>query len=96
MLQTNQHLNKLAAMCSDYIARGMLLAEHTPGRGILLILGPNQAGINNIDANDDDGGPVEEENIDGHVFLAYTCGTSIYLSEQPNLIFSSMQLSMGP
>ena len=93
MLHMIQHLDKLAAMHSDYVAHGMLPAGHTPGRGISLILG---AGINNVDADDDDGGPVEEENVGGHVSLACTCGKSVYLSERPSLISSSMQLSAGP
>ena len=93
MLHTIQRLEKLAAMRSDYVARGMLPAGHTSGRGISLILG---AGINNVDADNDDGGPVEEENVGGHVSLARTCGKSVYWSEWPSLIFSSAQLSTGP
>lgn len=100
MLHTIQRLEKLAAMNTDYIARGMLPAGHTPGRGISLILGSHQAGINNMDADDDDGGPIEEENVDGHVSLARTCGESVFLSErlqlEPILKISSTQLSTGP
>ena len=93
MLTINQRLDKLAAMCGNFIARGMLPAGHPTGRNVSLILGPHQVGINNIDAEDDDEGPVEEENVDGHVSLACTRGTSISASEQPVLTFSSAQLS---
>jgi hypothetical protein len=96
MLQTNQRLDKLAAMRSDYIARGMLPAGHIPGRGTSLILGPHQVGTNNAGDDDNDEGPIEEENVDGHVSLASTCGKSIPLGEQLSLIFSSAQLSTGP
>jgi hypothetical protein len=77
MLHTIQRLEKLAAMNINYIARGMLPAGHTPGRGISLVQGPHQVGINNVDADGDDGGPVEEENVEGHVSLARTCGESV-------------------
>ena len=96
MLNINQRLDKLAAMRSDFVACGMLPAGHNPGRNISLILGPHQARIRGADAEDDDGGPVEEENVDGHVFLARTCGTSISFSEQPSLILSRTQLPTGP
>jgi hypothetical protein len=73
-------------MRSDYIARGMLPAGNIPGRGTSLILRPHQAGTNNGGDDDSDEGPVEEENVDGHVSLASTCGKSIALSEIPSLI----------
>jgi len=38
MLNTNQRLDKLAAMRSDFVACGMLPTGHAPGRNILLIL----------------------------------------------------------
>ena len=81
MLIINQRLDKLAAMHIDFVARGMLLAGHTPGRNVSLILRPYQAGIRGVDDEDDDeGGPVEEENIDGHVSLACTRGKSVSFS----------------
>jgi len=95
MLNTNQHLEKLATIYSDFVACSMLPARNTPGRNVWLILGPCQAGINDIGAEDDDEGPVEKENIDRHVSLACTCGKSISLSEYTSLTFSRMQLSMG-
>jgi len=95
MLTINQCLDKLAAMRSDFIACGMLPAGQPTGRNVLLILKPHQAGIDNIDAEDDDEGPVKE-NVDGHVSLACTCGTSISAIEQPILTSSSMQLSARP
>ena len=94
MLNTNQRLDKLAAMRSDFVARGMLPAGHAPGRNVSLIAPLHQAGINDIDAEDDDEGPVEE-NVDGHVSLARTCGKPIYLHKQPGLTFSSTQLPTG-
>jgi hypothetical protein len=95
MLNTNQRLDKLAAMCSDFVTCGMLSAGHAPGRNISLIAPLHQAGMNGVGAEDDDEGPVEEENIDGHVSLACTCGKPIYLHKQPGLIFSRTQLPMG-
>ena len=96
MLTINQRLDKLAAMCSDFIAHGMLPAGHPTGRNASLILTPHQAAIDNIGAEDDDEGPVEEKNVDGHVSLAHTRGTSISAREQPILTLSSAQLSMRP
>jgi len=96
MLTINQCLDKLAAICSNFIACGMLPAGHPTVRNVSLILMPHQAEINNIGAEDDDEGPVEEENIDGHISLAHTCGTSISAREQPILTFSSVQLSTRP
>jgi hypothetical protein len=84
MLNTNQRLDKLAAMRCDFIARGMLPAGHTPRRNISLIPRPHQAEINDRDAEDNDEGPVEE-NVDGHVSLARTCGKSASLHKQLSL-----------
>jgi len=97
MLNINQCLDKLAAMHSDFVARGMLLAGHTPGRNVSLISRPHQAEICGVEAEDDDeGGPVDEENVDGHVSLACTCGKLISFSDQPSLIVSRTQLPAGP
>ena len=76
MLKTNQCLDKLAAMRSDFVARGMLPAGNAPGRGVSLFTRPNQARNNDVDAQDDDEGPIDEENVEGHVSLARTCGKS--------------------
>ena len=70
MLQVNQRLDKLAAMRSDFAARGMLPAGHAAGRQVSHIL------------DDDDNGPVEEQNILGHVTLAQTRGTSSFLADE--------------
>ena len=82
MLNINQRLDKLAAMRSNFVARGMLPAGHTPGRNISLMLGPDRAGICDVNTGDDDDdeGPVEEENVDGHVSLARTRATSKLIS----------------
>jgi hypothetical protein len=87
MLKTNQRLEKLAAMHSDFVACGMLPAGHAPGRGVSLITRPRQAQVNDVDAQDNDEEPVEEENIEGHVSLARTFGKSISSSERTSLIF---------
>ena len=79
MLNTNQRLDKLAAMRSDFVAHGMLLTGHAPGRNISLILLSHQARIEDVGAEDEDEGPVEEENVDGHVSLARTRGKSTSL-----------------
>jgi len=71
MLNTNQHLDKLAAMCIDFVSHSMLLAGHAPGRNILLISPSHQAGVEDVGPEDEDEGPVEEENVDRHVSL--TC-----------------------
>ena len=95
MLKTNQRLDKLNAMHSDFVARGMLPAGHAPGRGVSLFTRPNQARIDDVHAQDDDEGPVEEENVEGHVSLARTCGESVSSSERTSLIFSRTRVSTG-
>ena len=59
---TNQHLDKLAAVQADFIARGML----PPDRGPL-------PGVNTDDY--DDGGPIDDEKVMADVQLARTVGT---------------------
>ncbi|KAN0139618.1 hypothetical protein V8E53_002280 [Lactarius tabidus] len=71
MLLTNQRLDKLAAMRSDFTSHGMIRGGHTPGRNTLQppnahAFPPNLNGNND---EDDDDGPVDE-NILGHVVLA--------------------------
>ena len=75
MLGTNQRLDKLAAMRSNFVSCGMLPAGHIPGRGLLIIqnsgqLAPNERDGDDNDDNDDNDGPVEGDNILGHVGLA--------------------------
>jgi hypothetical protein len=60
MLLTNQRLDKLAAMRSDFVARGMIPASHA---NVL---------IPSTDHEDDEEGPSEGEVVDGHVDLART------------------------
>jgi hypothetical protein len=76
MLNTNQCLDKLAAMHINFILCGMLPAGHAPGRNISLISPSHQAGVEDVGPEDEDEGPVEEENIDGHVSLACKHGKS--------------------
>jgi hypothetical protein len=54
----------------------MLSVGHAPGRNISLILPSHQVGVEDVRPEDEDEGPVEEENIDGHVSLARKCGKS--------------------
>ena len=72
MLITNQRLDKLAAMRSDFSARGMLPSAHT-ANAVPHIQNPGSQSTP-ADNDDDDEGPVEE-NVLGHVSLARTRGT---------------------
>lgn len=94
MLLTNQRLDKLAAMRSDFAARGMLPAGHAAGRQITHILKPSQHILNN---EEDDSGPVEEEDILGHVILAQTRGMSNFVSDKfiSDSVPRSTQVSPG-
>ena len=69
MLITNQQLDKLAAMCSDFSARGML--SSAPTASTTSVSHTQHPGFQNTPADDDDDeeGPVEE-NVLGHVSLA--------------------------
>jgi hypothetical protein len=70
MLLIIQHLDKLAAMRSDFTARGMLPGRHSANVPQVTCLDKN----NNEDDEDDT--PVEDlENVLGHVSLAQTHGT---------------------
>jgi len=69
MLQTNQRLDKLAAMCSDFVARGML--PESVGHA-----GFKQQ--HSFDNEDGDSRPVEEQDILEDVILAHTRSTSFY------------------
>ena len=72
MLLINQRLDKLAAMRTDFVERGMLPGRHhansTPQ-------GPERLGIptDGDDDDDNDKGPVDED-ILGHVRLARNRG----------------------
>ncbi|KAJ6598045.1 hypothetical protein B0H10DRAFT_1826431, partial [Mycena sp. CBHHK59/15] len=55
MLQTNQRLDKLAAAHADFVEQGMVLPTHAP---------PPK----NVD--DDDGGPINDERVEGNIVLA--------------------------
>lgn len=60
MLLTNQRLDKLAAARTDFVERGMLNASRIPP----------PASDKNHDAEDDDGGEVDDERVEGNVILA--------------------------
>jgi len=72
MLVINQRLDKLAAMYTDFVARGMLPAGNLPNRS--LSVKPTKQ-VTPEDQDDDDGGPIEEDVL-GHVVLARTRGKS--------------------
>ena len=81
MLQTNQRLDKLAAMRSDFVSRGMLPASHTGGRQISHIAKSSES-QHFSDDEDSDSEPVEERDISEDVILAHTRGTSISLVDK--------------
>jgi hypothetical protein len=74
MLLTNQHLDKLAAMHTDFAKCGMIPAGHTPPRNISRVQMPTEARPNNGDSDDEDEGPFEGDIVMGHVILARKCG----------------------
>ncbi|KAG6807727.1 hypothetical protein H0H92_006594 [Tricholoma furcatifolium] len=67
MLMTNQRLDKLAASRADFVARGKLLADHSP-----LPTGFAADLIDDGGAPNEDGGPVNDEFVVGNVVLART------------------------
>jgi hypothetical protein len=82
MLQINQRLDKLAAMRSNFMARGMLPAGYSLGRSISFAPDPQHLTFDNGDEDDDEEGPVEKEDVLGHVVLARTRGELASLTEQ--------------
>jgi len=79
MLQTNQRLDKLAAMCSDFAACGMLPGGHASGRQASHILKPLDLGTNSGGGSEEDAWAVEGPNVLAHVVLAQTRSKSYYL-----------------
>lgn len=90
MLLTNQRLDKLAAMHSDFVARGMLLGGRASSRNLSHVFRP---GIIGEDAEANDADPALEEDVLGNVILARTCGMSFFGTKVLNLIPISSQLS---
>ena len=83
MLITNQQLDKLTAMRSDFSARGML--SSAPTASTTSVSHTQHLGFQNMpaDNDDDEEGPVEE-NVLGHVSLAWICSISLLsLGMQP-------------
>jgi len=71
ILRIIQRLDKLAAMHSDFVQRGMLSGGRaSTGRMLHLLNISGRA----ADGEDDDGGPVEGPDVLGHVTLAQTRG----------------------
>lgn len=62
MLLTNQRLDKLAASYNDFVARGMLPPRHYAALPTM------------TEAEDVDGGPVDEERVTAHVTMAHSPG----------------------
>lgn len=63
MLLTNQRLDKLAASYNDFVERRMLPAPRVKA------IEPNAT-----HNQDDDGGPIDDDRVTGHVVLARTPG----------------------
>jgi len=84
MLHTNQWLDKLAAMHSDFISHGMLPAGHRPRGGVSVLLNSQQLAPNEVNGDDDndDEGPVEGKYVLGHVVLARTPSKSNSMTDQ--------------
>ena len=77
MLLTNQRLDKLAAMCSDFVERRMLPAGHAPPRYTSQQSQTHIPRLNNGNESDDeDEGPVEGDVVMGNVILAQKRGMS--------------------
>ena len=76
MLLTNQRLDKLAAMRSDFAKQGMLPAGHTTPRNTMHPHASKPSRPCGNDSKGDDKGPVEGEVVMGHVVLARTRGKS--------------------
>ena len=70
MLHINQQLDKLAAMCSDFIAWGMMPADYAAGGGISEVL-THPLGGDDGTSNDEEG-PSKEEEVLRHIYLAQT------------------------
>ena len=71
MLRINQWLDKLDAMRSNFVARGMLLSGHASRRHISHFLKTSAVGLGE-DEEDEEGGPVEGDDVLAHVVLAQT------------------------
>ena len=73
MLLTNQWLDKLVAMCADFVEHDMLPGSYTANR---TLQGPKHLRMPTDDDDDDNNeGPVDED-ILGHVTLARNRGMS--------------------
>jgi len=83
MLRINQRLDKLAAMRSDFAARGMLPRGHASGRHMSHILRLSDWVPDGKGGDEKDAGAVGCNDVLAyHVVLAQTRGASIYLLKQ--------------
>jgi hypothetical protein len=99
MLLINQRLDKLAAMHSDFAARGMIPAGHAAGRQITHLLKRSQRSRQDFDYEVEDNEPVdsdsEGQDVLGHVILAHTRGTPFNPVDERYLIGRSSQVPTG-
>jgi len=79
MLRINQQLDKLADMCSDFAACGMLPRGHASGRQMLYVLQCSDLVPDGEGGGEEDVEVVEGDRVLAHVVLAQTHGTSICL-----------------
>ena len=82
MLKINECLDKLTAMCSDFVVCGMLPARHETGRHASYMLKAQDD-----DEDEVDGGAIDENVVLRHVELA--CSRSKYC-------FSSSMICTNP
>lgn len=94
MLHVNQRLDKLAAMRSDFAARGMIPAGHAAGRQITHLFKRSRRPRQAFDYEAEDNEPVDTEDqaILGHVILAHTRGASFNLIDEMILNRRSSQV----
>ena len=72
MLQINQRLDKLDAMCGEFITHGMLPSGHASRQHISHFLKPLVVGLSGEDKEDEEDGPVDGDDVLAHVVLAQT------------------------
>ncbi len=84
MLHINQQLDKLGAMCSNFIACGMLPGGHTSRQHMSLFLKPSVVGlwVGGENEGDEDDRPVEGNNVLTHIILAQSRGMWAYYLTQ--------------
>lgn len=74
-------------MHSDFIACRMLPRGHASRQNISLFLKPSAVGLGGED-EDEEGGPVEGDDVLTHVILAQVCGILVYFSTKDSCSYS--------